>query len=59
MRLEIADDGIGFDPEAARSVATEGHFGLQLMADVTASVGGTLAVSNNHGTRLRMEIPAR
>jgi signal transduction histidine kinase len=42
----------------AESAATEGHFGLQLMADVTTSVGGRLAVSNGPGTRLRMEIPA-
>jgi two-component system NarL family sensor kinase len=59
VRLEITDDGDGFAPEDAKIAATEGHFGLQLMADVTASVGGTLSVSNDHGTCFRMEIPTR
>jgi signal transduction histidine kinase len=59
VRLEVSDDGAGFDPEVARNAATEGHLGLQLMADVTTAVGGTLAVCHEAGTRLRMEIPVR
>jgi signal transduction histidine kinase len=58
VRLEVSDDGVGIDPQLAESAAAGGHFGLQLMADVTTSVGGMLAVSNGPGTRLRMEIPA-
>ncbi len=57
VRVEISDDGVGFAPEEAKMAAAEGHFGLQLMADVTASVGGSLSVRNDHGTRFRMEIP--
>jgi two-component system NarL family sensor kinase len=59
VRLDISDDGVGFAREEAEIAATEGHFGLQLMADVTASVGGTLSVSNDYGTCFRMEIPTR
>ncbi len=34
VRLDVSDDGVGVDPEAAKKAATEGYFGLQLMADV-------------------------
>jgi signal transduction histidine kinase len=59
VRLDVIDDGAGFDPEVAKDAAAEGHLGLQLMADVTTSVGGTLAVCNEPGARLRMEIPVQ
>jgi two-component system NarL family sensor kinase len=59
VRLDVSDDGAGFDPEVAKNAAVEGHLGLQLMADVTTAVGGTLAVCNESGARLRMEIPVR
>ena len=52
VRLDVSDDGAGFDPEVAKNAATEGHLGLQLMADVTTAVGGTLAVCNESGARL-------
>jgi signal transduction histidine kinase len=55
-RLEIIDDGRGFDPGTA---AEEGHFGLQLMADAARRSGSRLALASapGGGTRLRLEIP--
>jgi signal transduction histidine kinase len=55
VELQIADDGVGFDPEASRE---RGHFGLSLIADLARDVGAELAVSSEPGRgtawRLRM-----
>ncbi len=53
--LEIADDGVGFDPAAARP---DGHFGLALMADVARNVDADLAVRTavGQGTTWRLTI---
>jgi len=54
--LEVADDGIGFDPEA---VADRGGQGLRNMADRARAVQGALAVDTapRRGTRVRLEVP--
>jgi len=54
--LTVADDGLGFEPEAAD---TEGHFGLRLLGDLARDAGGTLAVTSapGEGTTLRIEVP--
>jgi two-component system, NarL family, sensor kinase len=59
VMLEIADDGIGFDPEAMLADPPAGHFGIRLMADQAASGGATLLVRSTagHGTRWRLEVP--
>jgi two-component system, NarL family, sensor kinase len=60
VRLLVADDGDGFaDPSLLRT-PPEGHFGLRLMQDVAANVGGTLRVSTapGQGTRWLFEVPA-
>jgi two-component system, NarL family, sensor kinase len=59
--LEIADDGAGFDLSAARCAGSEGHFGLQLMADAAQRSGSRLALCSTpgSGTLIRMEIPRR
>ena len=55
VTLEIADDGVGFDPTA---VVPEGHFGLRVMADLARDAGASLAVSSRPGggTRWRLEL---
>ena len=52
--LEISDDGVGFDYEAAVS----GH-GLGNMRERAFAVGGTLRVESRpgHGARVRLELP--
>ena len=55
LLLEISDDGIGFDPSAARP----GHMGLRTMAERAAALGGTLDVSSRpgSGTAVRVTVP--
>lgn len=56
VALEIADDGVGFDPGAA---GARGGFGLRGMAERAARLGGRLAVESRpgKGTRVRVEVP--
>ncbi|HST47374.1 sensor histidine kinase [Jatrophihabitans sp.] len=59
VRLEVADDGCGLAPERAEQAASEGHFGLRLIADVAVEVGARLSMASGpDGTRFRMEVPA-
>jgi signal transduction histidine kinase len=56
VALEIADDGVGFDPAAN---ASRGGLGLRGMAERAARLGGHLAVESRpgEGTRVRVEVP--
>jgi PAS domain S-box-containing protein len=55
VTLEIADDGIGFDPEGD----FRGHLGLRSMQERASKVGGTLEVVSapGEGTRIRAQVP--
>jgi two-component system NarL family sensor kinase len=55
-RLEIADDGVGFDPSTTRP---DGHFGLSLIDDLARGIGAELAVRSapGAGTTWRLSIP--
>jgi signal transduction histidine kinase len=55
VSLEIADDGVGFDPDAVRE---RGGFGLRGMEERVARMGGTLTVQSQpgHGTLIRVEV---
>lgn len=59
--LEIADDGVGFDIDAARRAADDGHLGLQVLPDLANQAGATLRVASSpgQGTRWRLEMAAR
>jgi PAS domain S-box-containing protein len=59
--LEVADDGVGFDPPAARErAAATGHLGLRSMAERIQTAGGFLEISSGrgHGTRVVLRLPA-
>jgi signal transduction histidine kinase len=58
VRLEVVDDGIGFDPAAVLARPPEGHFGLRLLADLARDARATLAVASapGRGTRWRLEV---
>jgi two-component system, NarL family, sensor kinase len=58
VRLDVFDDGVGIDSDS-EILSPEGHFGMQLMADVTIAAGATLSVfsSEGEGALFRMEIP--
>ena len=53
LRLSVADDGVGFDPEADRA---SGRFGLKTMEERAASIGATLAVAAGRGEGVRLEL---
>jgi signal transduction histidine kinase len=57
VRLEIADDGTGFDPHGIAE--HPGHFGIALMTDAARKCGAglTIASTPGAGTRVRMEVP--
>jgi signal transduction histidine kinase len=54
--LEVADDGVGFDPVAVRERG--GGLGLRGMEERVARLGGklTLASTPNEGTQVRVEV---
>ena len=54
--LEIADDGVGFDPDRS----FPGHLGLRSMRERASGVGGSLEVvsSRGRGTRIVVTVPS-
>jgi two-component system NarL family sensor kinase len=53
----VVDDGCGLESERAEQAASEGHFGLRLIADVAVAAGARLSVASSAaGTRFRMEV---
>jgi signal transduction histidine kinase len=57
--LTIVDDGIGFEPEHAKSLA-DGHFGIAGMKERAAQIGAEFLIeSSAQGTRLRLLLPIR
>jgi two-component system sensor histidine kinase UhpB len=61
VRLQIRDDGIGFDPGKARELVSEGHFGLVNMRERVEMVGGKLLVDSSpgNGTTIAVEMTRR
>ena len=47
--LDVVDDGVGFDVDAALSDPAEGHFGLRLLADAAEQHGASLEVASAPG----------
>jgi signal transduction histidine kinase len=45
LRLSVGDDGVGFDPFLAK----EGHFGLHIMRERAAAIGGNLYIDSVPG----------
>jgi signal transduction histidine kinase len=59
--LQVADDGVGFDPPAARErAAATGHLGLRSMAERIQTAGGSLDITSGpgNGTRVVLRLPA-
>src|SRR3990170_3118344 len=58
VRLEIADDGVGFDPGAERPADRRG---LRNMEERARGLGASLSVESvaGHGTQVRVELPLR
>ena len=60
-RLEVTDDGRGFDAAQRERRGAEGHLGLTLLDEVVAQAGGRLAVKSEPGagTTVTLELPER
>jgi signal transduction histidine kinase len=61
VRLLIRDDGVGFDPDQATAMVTQGHFGLTNMRERVEMVGGKLLVDSfpGGGTTIAVEMSRR
>jgi signal transduction histidine kinase len=60
LRLSIADDGAGFDPDrAANGAPKAGGFGLRSMSDRAILLGGSLLVTSQPGTGTEVEVVLR
>jgi two-component system NarL family sensor kinase len=57
--LEVADNGVGFDPVEAFEDPHNGHFGLRVLVDVARDGGADLllATAPGHGTRWLLRVP--
>ena len=53
LRLRVADDGVGFDLQAARA---GGRFGLTTMEERAASIGASLKVAAAQGEGVELEL---
>jgi general secretion pathway protein G len=49
LTLEISDDGIGFDPEQARTATLDGGHGLSGLRERAAKTGGTFSLQSRVG----------
>ena len=49
IQLDIADDGIGFEPEKLLTARGSGHFGLRLLRDAVATADAQLSVASTPG----------
>jgi signal transduction histidine kinase len=60
VKITVADDGGGFDPEQLPE-GMESHFGLAFMHERMAQVGGQLAIESQPGvgTRVVLHVPWR
>ncbi|MEM2126119.1 MAG: histidine kinase [Candidatus Methanosuratincola sp.] len=57
VRLDISDDGVGFDPSSVENV--EGHYGLKLMKECATELAGNLEIISafGAGTHITLTIP--
>ncbi len=57
--INIEDDGKGFTNEEAEQKKAEKHFGVTLMKERVALIGGTIQIDSicNKGTKIKIKIP--
>jgi signal transduction histidine kinase len=56
VRLQVTDDGIGFDISNDAQRLREGHFGLAGMRERASLVGGVLEVTSEPGQGTTVEV---
>jgi two-component system, NarL family, sensor kinase len=59
VRMEVSDDGRGFDVALVAAGNERGHFGLRLMRELVEDAGGRFEIASepSHGTTVRVEVP--
>jgi signal transduction histidine kinase len=59
VRLEVVDDGVGFDLDRLAGQRSSGHVGLQLLGELAHDAGGHLDVASapDVGTTITLDIP--
>lgn len=59
VRIEVSDDGVGFDPDDNPAVASDRHVGLKIMKERAFRVGGECLVTSavGAGTRVTLSLP--
>jgi len=61
MHIEVADDGVGFDPETDPAALSDHHVGLKIINERAHRVGGQCQVKSaaGQGTRVSLWLPRR
>jgi two-component system, NarL family, sensor kinase len=61
VEVLVVDDGRGFEHAVLEERGAQGHFGLALLADQAADLGGSLDIDSipGSGTRVRLRLPER
>lgn len=61
VRLDVDDDGRGFDAHEQERRRAEGHMGLELLRDLVGHAGGDVEVDSrpDHGTHVGIRVPLR
>jgi two-component system NarL family sensor kinase len=59
--LEVADDGIGFDPDRLDERLREGHIGVLSLRERAEGLGGALRIdaASGRGVRMQVRLPRR
>jgi signal transduction histidine kinase len=61
LQVVILDNGAGFDPSSVKTENAWEHFGLQIMKERAAAIGGILNIDSlpGMGTRVRLTVPVQ
>lgn len=59
IRIEIEDDGVGFDPETCPNCLSDRHVGLKIMRERAHRIGGECRVASQpgNGSRVTLTLP--
>ena len=61
VRLQVRDDGQGFDPASLANLAAKGHLGLRYLRERVTLLGGTFSLDSRPGggTRVTVLVPTK
>jgi signal transduction histidine kinase len=61
LQVDLLDNGAGFDPSSVKTENAWEHFGLEIMKERAAAIGGMLNIDSlpGMGTRVRLTVPVQ